>query len=135
VKRITYRDATVADWPAIQSFHVEQQKLQNTSYELPWLFAPPIILAHVGVDEDGIIRDCYYCEAVAELRVVGIDPKATAFAQRQADGLAYVLRVKGYRYLECFVPRQLKKWISKPLKRARFEDKDSELSYFSRDLR
>jgi hypothetical protein len=137
MNRITIRDATPEDWPAIQAFHVEQQRRQHTRYELPDLFANrkqfPVI--HVGVDESGAIRQCYYCEAVAELRFVGCDPRATAFAQREADGLAYVLRLMGFRYLECFVPRKLKKAIRKPLKRARFKNKDRQLSYFSRDLR
>jgi hypothetical protein len=135
VKRITYREATVDDWPVITFLHIEQQDKQKTSYELPYLFTPQFPVVLVGVDEDGAIRNCFYCEAVAELRFVGCDPKATAFSRREADGLCYYLKLKGFRFLECFVPRQLKKAIMKPLKRAGFEDKDEELSYFSRDLR
>jgi hypothetical protein len=138
MKRILYRDATKEDWPAIQALHAQQQEQQGTKYELPELnklttAQIPIVL--VGEDEDGVIRNCFYCEAVAELRFVGCDPRATALSQREADGLCYVLKAKGFRYLECFVPRQLKEAIAKPLKRARFESKDEELSYFSRDLR
>jgi hypothetical protein len=133
--KLSFRNAVLEDWPAIVKLHQDQQQAQGTSYELPYLFALNIPIALVGVDEERTIRQCFYCEAVAELRFVGCDPKATAFSQREADGLCYLLKLMGYRYLECFVPRQLKKMIRKPLLRARFEDKDEELSYFSRDLR
>lgn len=135
MNRITYRDATPEDWEDIKSFHVEQQRLQKTNYELPWLWGKNFPVVLVGIDEDGKLRNCFYTELVPELRFVGCDPRATAFSQREADGLCYVLKLMGFRYLECFVPRKLKKAISKPLKRARFKDKDKELSYFSRDLR
>lgn len=141
MKRITLRDATAEDWPIIQLLHVEHQKAQGTNYELPVLFwgskrNPQIPICLVCVDEDDRIHQCVYVESVAELRFVGChNPKATAFSRREADGLAYVLKLLGFRFLECYIPRKLKKAISKPLKRAGFEDKDSELSYFSRDLR
>lgn len=140
MKRITLRDATAEDEPIIQLLHVEHQKTQGTNYELPVLFwgsklNPRIAVCLVGVDEDDRIHNCIYVEAVAEMRFVGCDPKATAFSRREADGLAYILKLMGYRFLECYVPRKLKKAIGKPLKRAGFEDKDLELSYFSRDLR
>jgi hypothetical protein len=135
VKRILYRDAVKEDWGTIKAFHVEQQRLQNTDYELPDLFDGPFPIVRVGVDEDGVIRNCFYVEAVAELRLVGVDAAATAFSQREADALSNALKIMGCRYLECFVPQQLKGAISKPLLRAGFEDKEPELAYFSRDLR
>ena len=135
MKKISYREAVPSDWPKIQELHSEQQGLQGTNYELPWLWGKNFPVVLVGIDDDGCIRNCFYTELVPELRFVGCDPRATAFSQREADGLCYVLKLMGFRYLECFVPRQFKKAISKPLKRARFKDKDKELSYFSRDLR
>ncbi len=129
------RAAEREDWVAIRRLHVEHQAAQGTSYELPNLFAPPVVLALVGVDESGAIRNVVYAEAVAELRFVGCDPVATAFSQRDADGFAYVLRMMGYRCLDCYVPRFLKKAISKPLRRAKFVCKDEEFSLFTRDLR
>ena len=141
MKRIELRDATSEDWPIIQLLHVEHQNKQGTNYELPALFLgnkrnPQIPICLVAVDENDHIEQCVYVESVAELRFVGChNPKATAFSRREADGLSYILKLMGFRFLECYVPRQLKKAISKPLKRAGFEDKDQELSYFSRDLR
>jgi hypothetical protein len=135
VTRITLREATPEDWPAIVSLHVEQQAAQGTNYELPYLFGPqfPIVLA--GVDETGKIHNVVYCEAVAEMRFIGCDSKATAFSRREIYGLAYVLKSKGFRWIECFVPRKLKSLISKPLIKAGFSCVDRELSHFTRDLR
>src|ERR1700743_1752709 len=135
MKRISLRQATPEDWPAIVSLHIEHQAKQGTDYELPYIFGKQFPVALVGVDEAGKIYNCIYVESVAEMRFVGCDPKATAFSRREADGLSYLLKLMGFRYLECFVPQKLKKHIQRPLGRAGFNNKDTELSYFSRDLR
>jgi hypothetical protein len=74
-------------------------------------------------------------ETIAELRFVGCDPKATAFCSREIAGLSYALKLQGFRWLECFVPRALKKMIQKPLQRAGFACVDRELAHFTKDLR
>jgi hypothetical protein len=135
MKRIVLREATDEDWPAIIQLHIEHQAAQGTNYELPNLFAPQIAIALVGVDEEGTIHNCIYVETIAEMRFVGCDAKATAFSRREIDGLAYVLKLKGLRWLECFVPRRLKKAIGKPLRRAGFTCVDRELAHFAKDLR
>jgi hypothetical protein len=135
MRQIQLRVAALDDWPAIQSLHQAHQAAQGTDYELPYLFGPSIALALVGVDEQGTIRNCIYIEQVAELRFVGCDAKATAFGQREIAGLSYVLRRKGFRWLECFVPRPLKQMISKPLRRAGFVCVDQQLAHFTKDLR
>jgi hypothetical protein len=135
VTRITLREATVEDWPAIVSLHREHQVAQGTNYELPYLFSPQIAVALVGVDEAGTIHNCVYVESVAEMRFVGCNAKATAFSRREIDGLAYVLKLKGFRWLECYVPRKLKALIGKPLMKAGFQCADRELSHFTKDLR
>ncbi len=142
MKRITLRQATQQDWPVIQRLHREHQAAQGTNYELPNLFGPAIAIALVGVEDPGAagtgggtIRNCIYVETIAELRFVGCDPKATAFGRREIDGLAYVLKLQGFRWLECFVPRPLKKMIQKPLRRAGFACVDRELAHFAKDLR
>jgi hypothetical protein len=142
MRRITLRQATEQDWPAIQQLHREHQAAQGTNYELPNLFGPAIAIALVGVEDPGphgtgggAIRNCIYVETIAELRFVGCDPKATAFGRREIEGLSYVLKLQGFRWLECFVPRQLKKMIQKPLQRAGFACVDRELAHFAKDLR
>lgn len=135
MNRITLRTATPEDWPEILKLHREHQAAQGTNYEIPNLFRPEIALALVGVDETGKIRNCAYIESVAELRFVGIDPKATAYARREISGLVYFLKQMGFRWLECFVPRKLKHSIEKPLKRSGFSCVDDELAHFTRDLR
>ena len=86
-------------------------------------------------DDMANLKDQLSAEKVAELRFVGCDPKATAFGRREIDGLSYVLKLQGFRWLECFVPRQLKKMIQKPLRRAGFHCVDRELTHFAKDLR
>ena len=135
MRPITLRQATPQDWPAIHRLHVAHQAAQGTNYELPNLFGRAIAIALVGVDEGGVIRNCIYVETIAELRIVGCDPKATAFGRREIHGLSYVLKLQGFRCLECFVPRQLKKMIQKPLQRAGFHCVDRELAHFVKDLR
>jgi hypothetical protein len=135
MRHITLRQATAEDWPAIQRLHREHQAAQATNYELPNLFGPAIAIALVGEEAGGAIRNCIYVETIAELRFVGCDPKATAFGRREIEGLSYVLRLQGFRWLECFVPRPLKKMIQKPLRRAGFDCVDRELAHFAKDLR
>ena len=135
MEAIHLRLATPEDWPAIERLHREQQAAQGTDYELPWLFGPSIAVALAGVDGQGRLRNCIYVEQVAELRFVGCDAAATAFGRRQIHGLCYALRLKGFRWLECFVPRPLKAAIGKPLTKAGFVCVDRELSHFARDLR
>lgn len=135
MRKIVLREARKEDWQVIEQIHRDHQAAQGSSYDLPNLFALPVILALVGVDENDAIRNVVYAEAIAELRFVGCDPVATAFSQREADGFAYVLRNLGYRCLDCCVPRSLKKMIGKPLRRARFKCIDQEFSLFTRDLR
>ena len=135
MKLIHLRLATVEDWPVIQRLHREHQALQGTNYELPWLFGPSIAVALVGVTEDGVVRNCIYVERVAELRFVGCDPRATAFGRREIAGLTYVLKLQGFRWLECFVPRPLQRMIEKPLRKAGFACVDRELAHYTKDLR
>ncbi|MGC2400638.1 MAG: hypothetical protein WA510_12670 [Acidobacteriaceae bacterium] len=135
MRRVTLRLATREDWPAIQQLHREHQSRQGTNYELPWLFGPAIAVALVGVEESGVIRNCVYVERIAELRFVGCDARATAFCRREIEGVTYLLKLQGFRWLECFVPRRLKKIIQKPLLRAGFDCVDRELAHFAKDLR
>jgi hypothetical protein len=133
--RVTLREATKEDWPAIVSLHVEHQAAQGTNYELPYLFSPQIAIVLVGVDEAGTIHNVVYFEKVAEMRFIGCDAKATAYSRREIAGLAYVLKLQGFRWLECYVPRKLKRMIQKPLQKAGFACVDRELSHFTKDLR
>lgn len=138
MKRLELRMARPSDWPSIVSLHEQQQRLQGTHYELPDLFGKhrgAIPLALVTVDENDQILNAVYVERIAEVRLVGIDPRATAFARRDIDGIAYLLQAQGYRWLECFVPRELAEPIGKPLCAAGFDCKERELVHFTKDLR
>lgn len=138
MKQLELRHAKPSDWPAIVSLHQQHQALQGTNYELPDLFGKhrnAIAVALVTVDENDEIQNVVYVERIAEMRFVGTDPHATAISRREIDGLAYLLRLQGYRWLECFVPRDLSESISKPLDAAGFACKNDELSHFTKDLR
>lgn len=135
MKRLNFRDATPADWPAIEAIHKRQQEEQGTNYEPPPFRGRTIPVALVGESDSGEIVGCLYVETVCELRFCATDPRFTAQARREVHGLAYILKLYGFRYLECFVPRKLKRYIERPLRSAGFESKDRELSYFSKDLR
>jgi hypothetical protein len=133
--RLSFRLAVPADWNAIVALHNEQQAEQKSNFELPWLFRHPIVAAIVGEDEHGVIRHCFYGEAVVEMRHVGCNARCTALAQRESEGFAYLLRALGYRWLECFIPRRLARNIGKPLRRAKFVCVDKLLAHYTRDLR
>lgn len=146
MKNLTTRFAEPDDWPAILALHRKQCKQWGTSYELPYFWSACIPVALVAVDDEGIVRQAFYVESTAELRFVGTDPRATAHMQRESEGLVYILRMLGYRWLECFVPRSKRWWqfwkrtdtvrmIGKPLKRAGFEQTGSKLAHFTRDMR
>jgi hypothetical protein len=134
--KLVFRNATQEDWPRLQELHREQQTAQGTKYELPDILSGhPFTLVIVGEDSAGVIQQCFYIEATAELRFIGCNPKATALSQREANQLCYWLKLLGFRWLECFVPKQFQKAIAKPLRRAGFTYKGKELAYFTRDMR
>lgn len=133
MKRISLRYAQPEDWPEIQRVHAEQQAAQGTNYGIPYLWGPHIAVALVG-ERDGKIVQALYVERVAEMCFIGADPKGTAFARREIDGLAWILKGMKYRWLHCLVPKQLADAIAKPLKRAGFVSKEKELVAFSRSL-
>ena len=92
-----------SDWPEIQRLHEEQNFKQGTQYEAPRP-GPHIAVALVAEDQQGVIRQAVVVERVAEMALYGMDPKATAFSQRDITGLAFILRSQGFRWLHTLVP-------------------------------
>jgi hypothetical protein len=142
VKPIVLRPATPADLPFIKRFHTEQNERDGTSYPLPRLFdkegnltdRAPVVLVGVKEGSDEPVQ-AIWVERRAELMFAGCDPKATAFARRDIDGLAAVLTWLGYSGLHCDVPLALVEAIGKPLSKAGFEQNDHRLAHFFKDLR
>jgi hypothetical protein len=142
VKSIILRPATPADLPFIKRFHAEQNERDGTSYPLPRLFdkdgnltdRAPVVLVGVEEGSDEPVQ-AIWVERRAELMFAGCDPKATAFARRDIDGLAAVLTWLGYSGLHCDVPVALVEAIGKPLGKAGFEQNDHNLAHFFKDLR
>lgn len=146
MKPLVTRFATPEDWPRIRALHLEQNEKWGTHYELPYLWTDNIPVAVVAVDDGGTIREAFYVERTAELRFIGVDPRATAHLRRESEALAYILRSLGYRWLECFVPVTRRWWqfwrktdlvrmIRKPLLKAGFDATGTKLAHFTRDMR
>lgn len=136
---VTIRLAKPSDWPLIQQFHQDQNRMQGTSYALPQLFnaigdfAPNIALAFI-VERDGVPVQSFYFELVPEVCFAGCDPQATAYARREIDRIAFGLRSMGYMGINCKVPDHMAESIAAPLEKAGFE-KDVALTHFFKDLR
>lgn len=136
---VEIRLARPADWPLIQEFHREQNRLQGTNTALPRLFkadgdfAPNIALAFI-VERDGVPVQSFYFELVPEVCFAGCDPQATAYARREIDRIAFGLRGMGFTGINCKVPEHVAESIASPLERAGFEE-DKGLVHFFKDLR
>jgi hypothetical protein len=123
----------------IREWHHHQNVRDKTTYPLAPIFNPDgtlttrVPVALIG-EKEGVPRQALYVERVGELLFAGCDPTATAFARRDIDGLADVLRWLGYGALHCKVPRGTAKFVSKPLIKAGFRCVDDEFSHFFKDL-
>lgn len=133
------RLATPADWPRIQELHAEQNRLQGTHTALPRLFTPSgdfarnIALVFM-VERAGIAVQSFYFEAVPEVCFAGCDPQATAYARREIERIAFLLRGMGYTGINCKVPTHLAESIASPLTLAGFGPDDT-FAHFFKDLR
>lgn len=142
MRPIVLRPATPDDLEFIRRFHAEQNRRDGTSYPLPRFFNPngsttdrvPVSL--VGVEEGSEApTQAVWVERRAELMFAGCNPKATAFARRDIEALAIVLRWMGYTGIHTDVPLHLAEAIAKPLNLAGFERNDNRLAHFYRDLK
>ena len=142
MKPIILRPATPADLPFIKKFHAEQNERDGTSYPLPVFFdkdgkltdRTPVALVGCVDGSDEPVQ-AIWVERRAELMFAGCDPKATAFARRDIDGLAALLEWMGYTGLHCDVPLAVSEPVSKPLIKAGFSQNDDRLAHFYKDLR
>ncbi len=142
MKPIILRPAKPEHMGLIRMLHAEQNQRDGTSYPLPRLFdkdgnltdRAPVVLVGVEEGSDEPVQ-AIWVERRAELMFAGCDPKATAFARRDIDGLAAVLTWLGYSGLHCDVPVALVEAIGKPLDKAGFERNDERLAHFFKDLR
>lgn len=132
------RLARPSDWPTIQRLTQEQNQAQGTNTYLPNIFAgaefaPNIALAFI-VERDGKPVQHFYFELVPEVCFGGCDAKATAFARREIDRIAFGLRAMGFTGINCKVPTHMAEHISAPLEKAGFNE-DTELTHYFKDLR
>ena len=141
MRPIVLRQMIPAHLGIVQRLHREQNERDGTSYPLPrifdrnGLFAPSVPVALVGVPEgESEPVQAIWVERRAELMFAGCDPKATAFARRDIDGLGGVLAWLGYSGLHCEVPVERAKSIAKPLAAAGFRETDTKLAHFYREI-
>jgi hypothetical protein len=141
MKPVILRPARLADMPFIRIFHAEQNERDGTTYPLPRMFNQdgtttaqvPVVL--VGCEEGSDVPvQAIWVERRAELMFAGCDPKATAFARRDIEGLATLLNWFGYKGLHCEVPVALAEAIAKPLNKAGFTQTDDRLAHFFREV-
>lgn len=132
------RNATPADYPFVLLRHHEQNERDGTNYRLPEWFdergnlLPNIALAFV-IEQDGQILQGVFFEAKqVEMCLAGCDPRATAVAQREIDGAAYLLRSMGYTAIHTLVPRVVVDAIEKPLGRAGFTKNEHLVDFYKR---
>jgi len=142
MRPIILRQMIPAHDAIVRRLHREQNERDGTSYPLPrifdrnGLFAPSVPVALVGVPEgetDPV--QAIWVERRAELMFAGCDPKATAFARRDIDGLLGVLAWLGYTGLHCDVPIERERSIAKPLAAAGFEPTDERLVHFYQEIK
>ena len=141
MRPIILRNATPNDLRFVRLFHDEQNQRDGTSYPLPQFFdkagAPTdrVPVSLVGVPEGALEPvQAIWVERRAELMFAGCDPKATAFARRDIDGLIRVLAWLGYSGLHCDAPMAIADAISKPLDKAGFR-RVNELASFYREVK
>lgn len=136
-EEVKLRQARRDDITMIQAFHAEQNERDGTNYPLPQLFGsgevPRVPVALVVEHTDEGVVGSLYVDTAPELCFAGCDPRATAVARRDIEGLAYLLRMMGFSHLRCLVPRVEVEAIRKPLKRAGFKQRD-DLVVFTRNL-
>jgi len=130
--------ARPADWPLIQRLHAEQNRMQGTNTALPEIFtangafAENIALAFI-VERKGVPVQSFYFELVPEVCFAGCDAKATAYARREIDRIAFLLRSLGFTGINCKVPQPVVEQIAPPLGEAGFQR--SVMVNFFKDLR
>lgn len=139
MKPITLRPARISDLEDIREWHAAQNVRDSTGYPLPRIFnadgtlSVRVPVALIG-EKDGEAQQALFVERCGELQFAGCDPRATAFARRDIDALATVLRWQGYGSLYCRVPVSLAKSVGKPLKAAGFKRINEQFVTFFKDL-
>ncbi len=130
------RSAEPRDVATLHKLHAEQNRRDGTSYPLPALFnedgslVANIALALVVEGDDGTVLQGIVFESVPEMQIFGIDPRATACLEDNIAGAWYLLASKGFKLVNCDVPRRVVTPISKPLKRAGFTRSKGLINFF-----
>lgn len=127
----------------IRRLHEDQNRAQGTDYALPqlfemdaegrWSLTRNMALAFI-VEQDGKPVQAFYFELVPEVCFAGCDAASTAFARREIDRIAFLLRNMGFTGLNCKVPEHMAETIGAPLSKAGFGPDDG-LAHFFKDLR
>jgi hypothetical protein len=136
VHSVRVRNAEPRDIPAIADRHAEQNRRDGTNYPMARIFneqgqlLPNIALALVVEDDDGAVLQGIVFESIPEMQIYGTNPRATAFLERNIEGAWYLLAGKGFQVVNCEVPKQVAKPISKPLKRAGFTRSKGLINFF-----
>lgn len=116
-----------------------QNRRDGTSYPVPWVFdaqgrlVDNMPLALVS-EYRGVVEQADLFERTAELMCFGTNPRATQFSCREMGRAAYLLGLRGYRTVNCLVPKQRVVNVERPLGRAGYTRIDHDLAHFFRSL-
>lgn len=135
----TMRHMQPRDVARVLELAAEQNRRDGTSYPVPLLFGPVGQLAEntplaLVTEYEGEVRQADVFVRSVEMMCFGTDPRATAFSRHEMPRAAYLLGLRGYEGVHCFVPKGRVSNVARPLERAGYERCDEQLAHFYRNL-
>lgn len=130
---LTWRLATLEDVPAIIALWMTTDKLLGPQ-DKPHLFAFPVLLTLVAVDEDGKIMDAVYFEGEVSVTKIGASKDGfEAFAPVVEDARNW-LKAIGFRLARITIPAELQAVMAPTLRSYGFVNTCSKFAHWVRRL-
>jgi hypothetical protein len=131
---ITTREIEERDLPLVWE-HLRRQaaRLGKEVLDVPQLTDFPTLLA-LAVEKDGEPIGFVYLECIAEVNVIGNDPRVTGEAIRLTRALSFNMRKRGIKHVRSFVERSIERPIGKRLQRAGFVNLDEQYAHYALNL-
>lgn len=102
---LTWRLAALDDMPRLRQLWTEMDARVGEKQDRPDLFTMPVVLALVTVNEQGVIEDAVYGEAVVDFTVNGISRKVARYIDPLFPTLHFFLFDRNIRVARMLVPR------------------------------
>jgi hypothetical protein len=105
---VKWRPATPEDLPAILAHHKQREEQLGKKVDFPHdLFAFPVIMASVGLDEKGEVQGCLYFEICAEAAMISSNPEFVRHVMEARSLYQEPLHEKGFSLVHAFVPKEV----------------------------